>query len=74
MSDIEILEKLEEKAKNRDLGVDSVNYYYALKHAIELMKNEEKEELLEDSDTHTNSTKEQVEDLKNVLKSLNINN
>lgn len=33
--DVEILKKLMEKAKDRDLGIDSINYYYALKHAIE---------------------------------------
>jgi len=33
--DIEILKKLMDRAKNRELGVDSINYYYALKHAME---------------------------------------
>ena len=39
--DIEILKTLMNKAKERELGVSSIIYYYALKHAIEeLEKNE----------------------------------
>jgi len=38
MNDIEILEQLKEKAKNRDLGINSINYYYALSHALEILK------------------------------------
>lgn len=34
-NDIKILEDLMERAKNRDLGINSINYYYALKHGIE---------------------------------------
>ena len=36
-SDLEWLEELKEKAKNRELGVDSINYYYSLKHLLELV-------------------------------------
>lgn len=35
MSDIEILQELKEKARNRELGINSINYYYALKHLTE---------------------------------------
>lgn len=38
MNDIEILEELQEKAKTRDLGINSINYYYALKHALNILK------------------------------------
>ena len=41
MNDIEILEQLKEKAKNRDLGINSINYYYALSHALEILKEHE---------------------------------
>ena len=34
-NDIKILEALMERAKNRDLGKDSVSYYYALKHSVD---------------------------------------
>lgn len=39
VSDIEILKQLREKAKNRDLGVNSIYYYYALKHTINQLNN-----------------------------------
>ena len=35
MSDIEILQGLKEKAGNRELGINSINYYYALKHLLD---------------------------------------
>ena len=38
MNDIEILEELKEKAANRDLGIKSIEYYYALKHALEIIR------------------------------------
>ena len=38
MNDKEILKELKEKAEERDLGVKSINYYYALKHAIGLIE------------------------------------
>ena len=38
MNDIEILEQLKAKAKNRDLGINSINYYYALSHALKILK------------------------------------
>ena len=38
MNDKEILKELKEKADERDLGVKSINYYYALKHAIGLIE------------------------------------
>lgn len=41
MNDIEILEQLKEKAKDRDLGINSINYYYALSHAITILKEHE---------------------------------
>ena len=36
-SDIEWIEELKEKAKNRELGINSINYYYSLKHLLELV-------------------------------------
>ena len=42
MNDIEILEKLKEKARHRELGIDSINYYYALAHALEQLKEGDK--------------------------------
>lgn len=37
-NDIKILEDLMERAKNRDLGVNSIDYYYALQHGINQLK------------------------------------
>ena len=36
-SDIEWIQELIEKAKDRELGINSINYYYALKHLLELV-------------------------------------
>ena len=38
-SDIELLKRLKEAARSRDLGLNSIEYYYALKHAIEELQN-----------------------------------
>lgn len=39
-TDLELLEELKEKAAHRELGVESINYYYALKHALEILTKE----------------------------------
>ena len=38
MGDIEILEELKKRAKQRDLGINSINYYYALEHVLKERK------------------------------------
>ena len=43
-TDIEILEELKEKAGHRDLGINSINYYYALKHVLEILNNRESQQ------------------------------
>ena len=42
-NDINILERLMERSKNRELGIESTNYYYALKHSIEYLKKHKNE-------------------------------
>lgn len=37
-NDLQLLEELKNKAAERDLGVKSVYYYYAIKHALEAIK------------------------------------
>lgn len=58
-NDIKILEDLMERAKSRDLGINSINYYYALKHSIEELSGTNQssaaEEWLE-FDSHPSST------------------
>lgn len=45
-TDLELLEELKEKAAHRELGVESINYYYALKHALEILTKENKKRLI----------------------------
>ena len=37
-NDLELLEELKNKAAERDLGVKSIYYYYAIKHTLEAIK------------------------------------
>lgn len=39
--DMEILKDLRDKAKERQLGIRSIGFYYALKHAIKELEGEE---------------------------------
>lgn len=50
--DIEILKTLMNKAKERELGVSSIIYYYALKHAIEELETARKEIKERNGDEH----------------------